>query len=87
MSKIIKDSVHGYIEVDDEFVKIINTAEFQRLKNIEQGSYRVLYPSARHDRFIHSLGVYHLAKLFSKSFIENIHDDLKIKDTYDIEVK
>ncbi len=87
MAKIIKDSVHGYIEVEDEFVKIINSAEFQRLKNIEQGSYRVLYPSARHDRFIHSLGVYHLARLFSTSFIDNIHVDLKIKKNYDIEVQ
>lgn len=87
MSKIIKDSVHGYIEIEDKFVSIINSAEFQRLKNIEQGSYRVLYPSARHDRFIHSLGVHHLAKLFSISFIKNIHDDLGIEEEYNVEVQ
>lgn len=47
--KIIKDAVHGYIEIDELFVSIIDTIEFQRLKWIEQGSFRVLYPSARHD--------------------------------------
>ena len=76
--KIIKDSVHGYISLDSLFAHIIDSAEFQRLKSIEQGSFRVLYPAARHDRFIHSLGTYHLAKLFAKNFISNIKDDLRI---------
>lgn len=31
-NKIIKDSVHGYIEVLPNFSKIIDTEEFQRLK-------------------------------------------------------
>jgi HD superfamily phosphohydrolase len=60
--KLFKDIVHGYIEVDDEFVRFIDTASFQRLRRLEQTSYRVLYPSASHDRFIHSLGVYHLGE-------------------------
>lgn len=75
-SKIIKDSVHGYIEIDSVFISVINSPEFQRLKFIEQGSFRVLYPAARHDRFIHSLGVYHLATLFSENFIEHVKEDL-----------
>lgn len=74
--KIIKDPVHGYIEVENLFISVINSPEFQRLKFIEQGSFRVLYPAARHDRFIHSLGVYHLARLFSKNLIDNIKIDL-----------
>ena len=76
--KIIKDSIHGYIELEERFYNIINTPEFQRLKSIEQGSFRVLYPAARHDRFIHSLGTYHLARKFSEYFIENIREDIKI---------
>lgn len=50
--------------VSDELVKnIIDTSAFQRLRRIEQTSIRSVYPSARHDRFIHSLGVYHIGSL------------------------
>lgn len=69
--KSIKDAIHGYIKVDEPFWKIIDTAEFQRLKWIEQTSYRVLYPSARHDRFIHSIGVFHLGQKAINGFINN----------------
>lgn len=59
--KRILDSVHGYIEIEDRYFKnIIDTDYFQRLRRIEQTSTRVLFPSARHDRFIHSLGVFHI---------------------------
>ena len=62
--KRILDTVHGYIMVPDELVKnIIDTSAFQRLRRIEQTSIRSVYPSARHDRFIHSLGVYHIGSL------------------------
>lgn len=60
MKKIL-DSVHGYIEIPREYFKgIIDTEYFQRLRRIEQTSTRSIFPSARHDRFIHSLGVYYL---------------------------
>ena len=50
--------------VSDELVKnIIDTPAFQRLRRVEQTSIRSVYPSARHDRFIHSLGVYHIGSL------------------------
>lgn len=59
--KRILDSVHGYITIDKDYCKnIIDTEHFQRLRRIEQTSSRTIFPSARHDRFIHSLGVYHL---------------------------
>ena len=70
-NKSIKDAIHGYIELEEPFWRIVDTAEFQRLKWVEQTSYRVLYPSARHDRFIHSIGVYHLGHKAIKGFISN----------------
>lgn len=79
-NKIIQDPVHGYIEVESMFIKIVDSIEFQRLKWIEQGSFRVLYPGARHDRFIHSLGTYFLAKKASKSFFQNIQEDISEKN-------
>lgn len=74
--KIIKDSIHGYISLDETFAFIIDSPEFQRLKHIEQGSFRVLYPAARHDRYIHSLGTYHLATMFAENFLNNIQEDI-----------
>lgn len=62
--KRILDTVHGYIMVDEKFVDhIIDTILFQRLRRVEQTSIRAVYPSARHDRFIHSLGVFHIGSL------------------------
>ena len=59
--KRILDSVHGYIIVPDSCIKnIIDSEYFQRLRRIEQTSGRSIFPSARHDRFIHSLGVFHI---------------------------
>lgn len=70
---IIKDSVHGYINVPKPIAKeIIDTDVFQRLKNIEQTGMQVLYPSATHTRFTHSLGVYHLSKKAFKHFKTNV---------------
>lgn len=61
--KKFRDTIHGYIEIPDIIVScIIDTEQFQRLRYIEQTSMRPLYPAARHDRFIHSLGVYWLGK-------------------------
>lgn len=77
-TKVIRDSIHGYIEVEPMFKRIIETPEFQRLKWVEQSSFRVLYPSARHDRFVHSLGVFHLSKIMFDNFFRNISEDLNI---------
>lgn len=60
-TKRILDSVHGYIKMRRFFFKnVIDTPYFQRLRHIEQTSARSIFPSARHDRFIHSLGVFYL---------------------------
>lgn len=62
--KRILDTVHGYIMVDEMFINhIVDTPLFQRLRRVEQTSIRSVYPSARHDRFIHSLGVFHIGSL------------------------
>lgn len=62
--KRILDTVHGYIMVEDHFIRhIVDTQYFQRLRRVEQSPIRSVYPSARHDRFIHSLGVYHIGTL------------------------
>ncbi|MBZ6496084.1 HD domain-containing protein [Natrinema longum] len=60
--KIIKDSVHDHIQVDGVARDLLDTPAVQRLRHISQlGTVSVVYPSANHTRFEHSLGVYHLA--------------------------
>ena len=60
-SKLFKCSVHGTIRVSSMALKIIDSIEFQRLRSIKQLSLCYLvFPSAVHTRFEHSLGVYHL---------------------------
>lgn len=70
--KEFRDPVHGYISVPAGLcADFVDTAIFQRLKYIQQTSMRPLYPSAHHDRFAHSLGVYHLAMIAFDHLLEN----------------
>lgn len=65
--KLVKDPVHGYIILDEEVLKIVDSAAFQRLRRISQLPFVYLvYPGARHTRFDHSLGCMHLAKMFGE---------------------
>ena len=50
-SKISNDPIHGFIEFHPLLVKIINTRQFQRLKDIKQlGLCDYVYPGATHTR-------------------------------------
>ncbi|MDR0305523.1 MAG: HD domain-containing protein [Chitinispirillales bacterium] len=67
---------------------MIDTAAFQRLRRLEQTSYRVLYPSASHDRFTHSLGVFHLGKLAYEAIVENQKEsDFELMDEMESKLK
>ncbi len=58
----IKDAVHDYVEVDGVAQDLLDTPAMQRLRHVKQlSTVRLVYPSASHTRFEHSLGVYHLA--------------------------
>jgi len=60
----VKDSVHDHIEVTGVAAALMDTPPVQRLRRIKQlGTVPLVYPSANHTRFEHSLGVYHLASL------------------------
>lgn len=66
----IHDTVHGYITFPQSYIEsIIDTPEFQRLRRIEQTAIRAVFPTARHDRFVHSLGVYYVGKCILEHFI------------------
>lgn len=61
-SKFFRDPIHGYIEVDQEFLPIIDSPFFQRLRRIKQLAFTdLIYHGAEHSRFGHSLGAFDLA--------------------------
>jgi hypothetical protein len=68
--KIIRDPVHDVIAfrldrpADALLFRLINAAEFQRLRRIRQlGMASLAYPGADHSRYSHSLGVMQTARL------------------------
>lgn len=68
-NKRFKDPIYGYIEIDEKLInQVVDTASFQRLRDIIQTSYSPLYTSALHNRFTHSLGVYHLGRIAALAF-------------------
>lgn len=60
---LIHDPVYTFVNLPDSFVKIVDTPEFQRLRQIKQLAtvfYR--YPGANHTRFEHCIGTFHMAQ-------------------------
>lgn len=70
---VFKDSVLGYINVPKALVdKLIDHSIFQRLQDVAQTGMEFLYPGATHNRFCHSIGVYHLGKMGFRCFQQNV---------------
>jgi len=62
---MLYDIIHGNISLCETAKKIIDTVEFQRLREIKQlGCCYLVFPCAVHTRFEHSIGVYHLSKKY-----------------------
>ena len=60
--KSIRDPLYGFIDTSEIETKIIDSGTFRRLHGIKQLSHAfVVYPSAVHTRFEHSLGALHVA--------------------------
>lgn len=58
----ILDNVHGFIEFTQVEKELIELPVFKRLQGIKQlGLTNWIFPGAEHTRFIHSLGVMHVA--------------------------
>ena len=64
-SKTVFDCVHGYTNLTQVEEEVIDTLVFQRLHNIKQlGTAYLVYPTAQHTRFSHSLGTLHVISEF-----------------------
>lgn len=60
----IRDPIHGSIHLTDGEVALIESVEFQRLREIKQlGFSEFSFPGATHNRFLHSIGVSYVSGL------------------------
>ncbi len=60
---VLREPVHGDIELTSEELRLIDTPEFQRLRGVKQlGFASLVFPGAVHTRFEHSIGTLHMAE-------------------------
>ena len=60
--KMFNDPVHNFFRLDPVSIDVIDSAQFQRLRELKQlGMTYYIFPGASHNRFEHSLGTAHLA--------------------------
>ncbi|RUS32208.1 hypothetical protein BC938DRAFT_476033 [Jimgerdemannia flammicorona] len=79
--KLINDPIHGHIRLDDFCIEVIDTAQFQRLRDLKQnGSAYFVFPGASHNRFEHSIGVSYLAGTLIERF-QREQPDLEITES------
>ncbi len=79
----IRDPIHGAIEISPEFNQVIDSAAYQRLRAIKQlGFSEFSFPGATHNRYLHSLGVSHLAGVVFDNIFKNYNfstSDVKLR--------
>jgi HD superfamily phosphohydrolase len=77
--KEINDPIWGTVDLSAAEVVVIDSPVFQRLRRIRQlGVVDLVYPSALHTRFEHSLGVTHLIGRMARSLQRHAPDDVTI---------
>lgn len=66
------DIIHTSIGVSILAKAIIDTSEYQRLRELHQlGVSHYVFPNANHTRFEHSIGVYHLVGIMLQNLVNN----------------
>jgi HD superfamily phosphohydrolase len=74
--RVVRDNVHRDIVLPDDIGRLVDTKTFQRLREIKQlATCHFVFPTATHTRFVHSLGVQHLAGALLES-LEHVHPGL-----------
>eukprot|EP01050_Picozoa_sp_SAG11_P018499 SAG11_NODE_2804_length_2953_cov_4.938683_2_plen_266_part_00 len=69
--KVFNDAIHGHITLPAVCVAVIDTPQFQRLKNLKQlGGVYYIFSCASHNRFEHSIGTAHLGGKLAKHLRE-----------------
>ncbi len=78
IEKFFRDPLYGFIGLTSKEVELLGTPVVQRLRRIKQlGNTHLVYPSACHSRFEHTLGVLHIATRMAQE-LELNDDETKI---------
>lgn len=68
----IRDAIHTRITLSEREREVLDHQYVQRLRHIRQlGFVPLVYPSATHDRFSHSIGTMHIAGLLASTILNN----------------
>lgn len=66
------DNIHGNIQLGGLLLAIVDTPQYQRLRNLKQlGNCDFVYLGATHTRFVHSIGVCHLSGKLARTLQSN----------------
>lgn len=77
--KTIRDAVHKDIYVTHLETKILDTHDFQRLRRLKQlGLTNLVFPSANHTRFEHSIGTLYMADHIVEKINKNPYAEFKV---------
>lgn len=75
---IVRDPVHGYLEVAAHERLVVDHPITQRLRRVNQtGLAEFVFPEARTSRLIHSLGAMHVASQFIVAAVENSTEEAR----------
>lgn len=73
---VLRDPVHGDIELSGDEIRLVDTPEFQRLRGIKQlGFAYLVYPGATHTRFEHAIGTLHVCERLVRAANRNAERD------------
>lgn len=85
--KLFNDPVHGHVELHPLLVHVLDTTEFQRLRDLTQlGGVQLVFPGASHRRFEHSIGVAHLARVFMECLTNNQGLEISERDRICVQI-
>ena len=69
---VVRDAVHGDVYLTEEELRVLDTPQMQRLRGVRQlGTAYLVYPSAQHSRFEHSIGVAEMARRMIEAINRN----------------
>ncbi len=80
----IRDPIHGSIAFSDSEKAVIDSRAFQRLREIKQlGFGEFSFPGGMHNRYVHSIGAFHLAgEAFDSIFKDFSWSSDKVRDKF-----
>ncbi|MCE4628504.1 MAG: HD domain-containing protein [Desulfurococcales archaeon] len=68
---IVRDQIHGFIEINNLEYSLLQTPFLRRLHNVKQlGLANLVFPGATHTRFNHSLGVMHISSQIADRLLQ-----------------